>query len=223
MNKPVSLSYQCFCGSVLHPDGMLLHISTACNMRCRHCFAVREPVMGRSLDRAGTVIMTEDAAASLVDCRIDSGAQPSMVEIGGPGEPLLHAATFSTLRRLHTSYPGLPLSVWTNGILLPDRLGDLVHAGVSCVTLSLPAATPEAAEGIYESVVYRGRTYDGRRAAELVLQQQWNGLADALEAGMAVTVYLAAIRGVNDHEIPMVRLRAEELGAERVIVLPLGG
>jgi nitrogen fixation protein NifB len=201
---------------------MLLHLSTACNMQCRHCFATREKGTGRQGQHAGAVILMEDAAVGLVDARIENGTTPSIVEIGGPGEPLLYAETYEVLRRLHDCYPDVPLSVWTNGLLLSDRLAELTRAGASHVTLSVPAATQGTAERIYEWVTYRGRCHAGRAAAELVLQQQWNGLSNAVEAGMQVTVYIASLRGVNDHEVETIRLRAGEIGAERIVVVPRG-
>jgi nitrogen fixation protein NifB len=158
----------------------------------------------------------------MVDCRIENGVPPSIIEIGGPGEPLLLAETYTLFRQLHTSYPDLPLSIWTNGVLLPDRLNELVRSGVSHLTISIPAATPGTAENIYDWIAYRGRKYITREAAKLVLQQQWNGLVNAVEAGIVVTVYVASIRGVNEHEVPMVRMRAEEIGADRVVIVPLG-
>jgi nitrogen fixation protein NifB len=115
----------------------------------------------------------------------------------------------------------MPLSIWTNGVLLPDRLSDLVRSGASHLTLSLAAATPGTAENIYDWIAYRGRKYAARDAAELVLQQQWNGLVNAVEAGLVVTAYVAVIRGVNEHEVSMVSMRAEEIGAERVVIVPL--
>jgi len=222
MSKPGSFSYTCFSSEALHPGGMLLHLATACNMQCRFCFSVREPVPRRPLEKMGTTILTEEAAVSMVDCRFENGVPPSIIEIGGPGEPLLLAETYTLLRQLHTSYPDMPLSIWTNGVLLPDRLNDLVRSGVSHLTLSLAAATPGTAENIYDWTAYRGRKYVAREAAELVLQQQWNGLVDAVEAGIVVTAYVAVMREVNEHEVPMVRMRAEEIGADRVVIVPLG-
>ena len=167
------------------------------------------------------VILTAEAAVGMVDSRIENGVPPSIIEIGGPGETLLLADTYTTLRQLHTSYPDLPLSLWTNGVLLPDRLGDLVRSGVSRLTVSIPAATISPAENIYDWIAYRGRKYIAREAAELVLQQQWNGLVNAVEAGLVVTVYVASIQGVNEREVPLIRMRAEEIGAERVVIVPL--
>jgi nitrogen fixation protein NifB len=222
MSKTGSLSYPCFSSEALHQGGMLLHLSTSCNMQCRNCFSVREPASKRSIERMGTTILTEEAAVGMVDHRIENGLPPSIIEIGGPGEPLVLADTYTILRQLHTSYPDISLSIWTNGLLLQDRLGDLVKSGVSHLTLSLPAATTGTAENIYDWLAYHGRKYTARDAAELALQQQWNGLVNAVEAGIVVTVYVAVIRGVNEHEVPIVRMRAEEIGADRVVIVPLG-
>jgi len=207
----------------MHPGGILLHLSTACNMRCLRCYQGKELSTGRSIEGTGCTIMTDEVAISMVTHRIEKAKPPSIVEIGGPGEPLVNTATYTLLRQLHTIDPDMPLSVWTNGVLLPDRLDDLVHAGTSRLTLSLPAATTETAENIYEAVVYRGRRHEGPEAAQIVLQQQWNGLSNAVEAGMIATIYVPVIAGVNDHEVSMIRLRAEEIGAERVVIVPLAG
>ena len=222
MGKSGLISYPCFSCEALHPGGMLLHLATACNMQCRYCFSVREPASGRALARTGTTILTAEAAVGMVDSRIENGAPPSIIEIGGPVEPLVLADAYTILRQLHTSYPDMPLSIWTNGVLLPDRLNELVQSGVSRLTMSLPAATPGTAENIYEWIVYHGRKYVAREAVDLILQQQWNGLVNAVEAGIVVTVYVASIQGVNEHEVPMVRMRAEEIGADRIVIVPLG-
>ena len=145
-----------------------------------------------------------------------------IIRTGGPGEPLLFASTYAVLSRLHASYPDMLLSVWTNGLLFPDRLGELARAGVSRITVSISAATPETAERIYDWIVYRGRKYAGRAATEILLRQQWKGLSNTVEAGMLVTVYAASVEGVNDQEVPTVRARAIEIGAERVFCEPLG-
>jgi nitrogen fixation protein NifB len=222
MGKPGSISYVCFSCGALHPGSMLLHLATACNLQCRYCFSAREPASRRSPQRTGTTILTVEAAVGMVESGIGSGVPPSVVEIGGPGEPLLNAATFTILRQLRESYPDMPLSVWTNGVLLPDRLEDLVRAGASRLTISLPAATAGTAGKIYDWAAYRGRSHIGAEAAALVLQQQWNGFSNAVESGMLVTVYVSAIRGVNYHEVASVERQAEEIGAERVVIVPLG-
>jgi nitrogen fixation protein NifB len=79
----------------------------------------------------------------------------------------------------------------------------------------------ETAGKIYEWVIYRGRKYTGGEAANLILQQQWNGLENAVEAGVAVTVYIADITDVNRQEIDLISDRARKIGAERISVVTL--
>jgi nitrogen fixation protein NifB len=148
---------------------------------------------------------------------VEHGDDPAGALIWGPGEPLVNASTYVVLRKLQWLYPDLPVTVCTNGILLPDRLEELVRSGVSRLVLSINAVTPETAERIYESVNYRTRQYTGRATAELVLQQQWNGLENAVEAGLSVTVYTAVMNGINEQEVGEISSRAKEIGAERIV------
>lgn len=149
------------------------------------------------------------------------GPFPERVEIGGQGEPLVLAETFTLLRMLRANVPRAKLSVWTNGLLLQDRIDELLRSGATGVTMSVPTAEQRTAVSIYQWVIYRGRTHTGREAAERVLRQQWSGLARAVEAGLLVTVYVPRMQGLNDREAPVVQQRAMELGAERVITAPL--
>jgi nitrogen fixation protein NifB len=116
----------------------------------------------------------------------------------------------------------LELSVWTNGILLSERLEDLMRSGTKKITLSLNAATHDTAERMYERIIYRGRNYEGAEAARLLLQQQWTGLEQAVETGFDVSVCIALIPGVNEREVDLISTIAGKIGAERIIVAPLG-
>jgi nitrogen fixation protein NifB len=188
-------------------------------MQCRYCYRPKDLRAERGAEYSSDVLDPEKAVER-VAARMGGAEPPRVVELAGTGEPLLNASTYVVLRRLSWLYPGLTLSVWTNGLLLPDRLGELAQSGLRNLTLSLHAATPETAGRIYEWAIYRARKYTGREAAELVLQQQWNGLSNAVEAGLSVTAYVMSIPGVNEHEVPFIRTRAEEIGADRVAVYP---
>jgi nitrogen fixation protein NifB len=124
------------------------------------------------------------------------------------------------LKKLSWLYPDLAVTVGTNGLLLPDRIEELVRSGVRNIALSVNAASVVTAERLYEWALYRGRKYTGEDAARLVLQQQWNGLENAVEAGVSVTVHTAGISGVNDHETAEIKRRAEDVGAAGVVVHP---
>ena len=125
------------------------------------------------------------------------------------------------LRRIYGEYPDLTLCVSTNGLLLPDRLEQLIASGVKSLTVTINAVSPETAEKIYSWVIYQGRRYEGRAAGELLLANQWRGLENAIDAGLITKVNTVFIPGVNDHEIPLIAERAEKLGVDIMNILPL--
>ena len=214
-------TYPCFSRAGLAERALLLQVTTVCNIRCRHCVRAEGPAGREQLAGIGTTVMNADAAVQLVDRGLKGPEPPVVVEIGGPGEPLLNMATYAVLRRLRAAYPGLELSVWTNGILLAERLEDLMRSGAKKITLSLNAATHDTAERIYDRIIYRGRNYAGAEAARLLLQQQWTGLEQAVETGFDVSVFIALIPGVNEREVDRISLVAGKIGVERIVVAPL--
>jgi nitrogen fixation protein NifB len=168
-----------------------------------------------------SIVLNADEALERVASSVELGASMPEVLVWGPGETLLSATTFDILRRMAWHYPGLPLTVCTNGLLLTDRLDELVRASVRNVLLMIPALMPRTAAKVYVDAAYRARRYTGEAAATLVLQQQWSGLLNAIEAGISVSVAIPVIPGVNEHEVTLIGQRAQELGADRVLVSEL--
>ncbi len=199
------------------PSVLCLPVAPACNMQCARCSRRSD---GLSDLAVSGVSLSPDEAVEQVSVAVARGAASSGVVIWGPGEPLVNAPTFVVLKKLSWLYPKLAITVGTNGLLLSDRIEELVRTSVRNIVLSVNAASPGTAERLYDWAIYRGRKYTGEDAARLVLQQQWNGLENAVEAGLFVTVYIADIAGVNDHEVSEIKQRAEDVGAARVVVQP---
>ncbi len=219
MKRPLSDGCIWYPGTALSPDALFLRLASLCNTGCRCCSAGDGPVLASPCGR--TVTGREPAEARRAAARNPgSRLPPERIEISGRGEPLLLADTFALLRRLIAGLPRAEVSVWTNGLLLPDRIEELARSGAAGVHVSIPAAEPQTAAGIYDWVVYRGRKYAGRDAAELMLRQQWTGLAAAVQAGLAVTVYIASVPGVTEGETNAVRQQARLAGVERIVAAP---
>jgi nitrogen fixation protein NifB len=206
----------------LEPGFLRLRVAPGCNMQCSYCVKTPSRCQGPRTD-SFTGVLTPEEAVERIAARIAGNEPLHAVELAGPGEPLANASTYVVLRKIGWLYPDVDLSVWTNGLLLPDRIGELVDAGVRSLTISINAVNPETAGRIYEWIIYRGRRYAGSAAADLLLNQQWIGLINAIEAGLAVTVYTFSIPGVNEGEVPRIGNRARELGADRVTVSQLHG
>jgi nitrogen fixation protein NifB len=197
---------------------VLLPVAPACNLACTFCPG---PVPGEGGRPFRSAALSPGDAVQKVADAVERGDDVRNVILGGPGEPLLNAAAYIVPRRLAWNYPELPVTVCTNGLLLSDRLDQLVRTGVQGVVLSMSAMIPQTAARIYEAASYRARRYSGEAAAMLVLQQQWSGLLNAVEAGLKVTVFAARIFGVNEQEIPLLAERARDFGVDRVITADL--
>ena len=197
-----------------------LSVAPACNIQCRYCIR-KFDCANESRPGITSRVLNPDEAIERVRVLVDRSERLSVVGIAGPGDPLVNAPTYVTLRQVHWEYPDLTLCFSTNGLLLSDRLAQLLSTGVRSLTVTINAVTPETAEKIYSWVIYRGRRYEGSEAAELLLRNQWQGLENAIDAGLIVKVNTVFIPGINDHEIPLIAERAGKLGADIMNILPL--
>ncbi len=213
--------HPCFSEEAHHRFGRAhLPVAPACNIQCRYC--VRKfDCANESRPGITSRVLTPEEAMDRTRALIERSDNLSVVGIAGPGDPLVNAATYVTLRHIHWEYPDLTLCVSTNGLLLTDRLEQLLAAGVRSLTVTINAVSPAIAENIYSWIIFQGRRYEGRAAAELLLANQWRGLENAIEAGLIVKINTVFIPGVNDHEIPHIAERAGKMGADIMNILPL--
>ena len=219
--KDLLLTHPCFSLEAHDKFGRVhLPVAPACNIQCRYCVR-KYDCAHESRPGITSRVLTPDEAFERVAVLVERNDKLSVVGIAGPGDPLANAATYVVMRRINWNFPDLTLCVSTNGLLLPDRLEELVAAGVRSLTVTINAVTAETAEKIYAWAVYRGRRYTGKDAAELLMANQWRGLANAIEAGLIVKVNSVLVPGVNEADIPVIAERAGRLGAELQNILPL--
>ncbi len=197
-----------------------LPVAPGCNIQCRYC--VRKfDCANESRPGITSRVLTPDEAVGRTRALIERSDRLSVIGIAGPGDPLVNAPTYVVLRHINWEFPDLTLCISTNGLLLSDRLAQLIASGVRSLTVTINAVSPEIAEKIYSWIIYQGRRYTGREAAELLLANQWQGLEKAIEAGLIVKINTVFIPGVNDGEIPLIAERAGKLGADLMNILPL--
>jgi nitrogen fixation protein NifB len=197
-----------------------LPIAPACNIQCRYC--VRKfDCANESRPGITSRVLTPEEALDRTRALIERSDRLSVVGIAGPGDPLVNAPTYVVLRHINWEFPELTLCISTNGLLLPDRLAQLLASGIRSLTVTINAVSPEIAEKIYSWIIYKGRRYTGTEAATLLLANQWGGLKQAIDAGLTVKINTVFIPGVNDEEIPLIARRAGILGADLMNILPL--
>ena len=197
-----------------------MSVAPACNIQCRYCIR-KFDCANESRPGITSRVLTPDEAVERTRVLVERSDRLSVVGIAGPGDPLANAATYETMKNIHSEFSDLTLCVSTNGLLLPEKLEQLIASGVRSLTVTINAITPETAGKVYQWVVYQGRRYEGREAAELLLVNQWHGLEKAVSAGLVVKVNTVFIPGVNEAEIPMIAEQAGRRGAVIMNILPL--
>lgn len=214
-------THPCFSAEAHDKFGRVhLPVSPACNIQCRYCDR-KFDCANESRPGVTSRVLSVQEALERVAVLAERNERLSVVGIAGPGDPLANSATFDMLRAVNREFPDLTLCLSTNGLLLPDRIEEIVKAGVRSLTVTINAVRSETGEKIYSWIAYRGRRFTGRAAAEVLLGNQWHGLAGAVESGLIVKVNSVLIPGVNDGELALIAKRAGELGAEIMNVLPL--
>jgi nitrogen fixation protein NifB len=216
------IRHPCF-AEAMHSRVGRIHLPVApkCNIKCRYCerrvgefyHSLRPGVAYRTIRPSGVVGYIR---AVLEDC-----PAVEVVAVAGPGEPLFNRETFEALRIAGRAFPDMQLCVCTNGLLLPDKVGELGRSGVDFLTVTINAATPGTAARIYSWVNHRGRILRDERGARLLVKNQFAGLEKAVSAGLVVKVNSVLVPGINEMELPAIAERAASLGARVMNVMPL--
>ena len=219
--KDVLRSHPCFSEEAHHRFGRIhLPVAPLCNIQCRYCVR-KYDCANESRPGITSRVLNHREAVERVRMLVERNERISVVGVAGPGDPLANDATFEVLSSISREFPELILCVSTNGLLLTDRLAELMKCGVRSLTITMNAVTPETAAKIYSRVSFRGKRYTGREAAECLVCNQTRGLRNAIDAGFFVKVNTVFIPGVNDAEMPLIAWLAGMKGAELMNIIPL--
>jgi len=219
--KNIKAIHPCFSEEAHKKFGRIhLPVAPVCNIQCRYCIR-KYDCANESRPGITSKVMSPFEALQRVRVVSDRNENISVIGIAGPGDPLANDATFETLSLIHKEFPEIILCVSTNGLLLPDRLDELIKSGVRSITITMNAVTPMTAEKVYSWAYYKGKRYTGSDAAGLIVKNQSRGLRNSIDAGLIVKVNTVFIPGVNDLEIPLIAWEAGRTGADIMNIIPL--
>ena len=163
-------THPCFSREAHHKYGRIhLPVAPACNIQCRYCIR-KYDCANESRPGVSSRVLDVDEAVERVHVAVERDERIRVAGIAGPGDPLSNDAAFEAMRAIHKKFPDLILCISTNGLLLPDKLNDLIEAGIKSLTITINAVSPETAEKIYSVVIYKNITYRGIEAANLLLK-----------------------------------------------------
>jgi len=213
--------HPCFSGEAHDRVGRIhLPVAPQCNIQCNFC----EHKMCTDIQHPGwatrllSVVEAFDLIKSVVSER---QAYDFVVGVAGPGDALANAQTFQTLALIHRHYPQIVTCLCTNGLLLEDKLEEMIEAGVRALTVTVNASDSRVGKNIYSWAKYRGTIYRGEKAAALLIEKQFSGIRQAIAAGLCLKVNTVLIPGVNDEHLPELARRLREAGVELMNIMPL--
>ena len=198
-----------------------LPVAPKCNIQCNFC--ERKICMNLAIQHPGWVAKTISPAEAmkLVNSLVRSKGNNFVVGVAGPGDPLANETTFEALNLIHREYPAIMKCLSTNGLLLADKLPQIIKSGVTALTVTINAADINIGEQIYDWVRYNGRVYRGREAAQLLISKQFRGVKEAIEAGLTVKVNTVLIPGVNDNHIMELASQLRDSGVKLMNIMSL--
>ena len=204
-----------------HYARMHVAVAPACNIQCHYC--------NRKYDcsnesRPGVVseLLTPEQAVQKALAVAAHIPQLSVLGIAGPGDPLANPErTLATFRGLAEKAPDIKLCLSTNGLALPDLVEEICAHNIDHVTITINCLDPDVGAQIYPWIFWKNRRIRGRRAAEILIDQQQRGLEALVARGVLVKVNSVLIPGVNDSHLEEVSRVVKAKGAFLHNVMPL--
>ncbi|WP_406656732.1 nitrogenase cofactor biosynthesis protein NifB [Methanolobus sp. ZRKC2] len=219
--KRVIAQHPCYSKEAQHKFGRIhLAVAPKCNIQCNYCDRKFDCVNESRPGVTSEVLTPEDA---LDKTRQVLKEYPfiKVVGVAGPGDPLANDETFETLELIKNEFPDATLCLSTNGLVLPERMPDILRTGVTTLTVTMNAIDPEIEAQLISHVSYKGKIYRGTEAAEILIKNQLEGIRLAVDAGLVVKVNTVLVPGINDRHIIEVAKKINELGVFIMNVMPL--
>lgn len=220
MKRKIS-EHPCYSPEAQHKFGRLhLAVAPSCNIQCNYCDRKFDCV-NESRPGVTSEVLSPEKALERTSQILEQNPFIRVVGIAGPGDPLDNDETFETFRLIRGKFPDVTLCVSTNGLLLADRFDELAESDVETLTVTLNAVDPEIQKDIISTIHYNGKRYEGKEAAEILIQNQLKGIQKAVGAGMTVKINTVLIPGVNDKHIIDIAEKMNEMGVYIMNIMPL--
>ena len=176
--------------------------TTRCNYTCGFC-------AGRNMEQ-------RDLAPADLERLLDGVEGLQHVELQGEGEPLMHPRFFNMIAAIHHRFPGVGVSLITNGSLVTDEnIAALLEHRVARIFVSMESADNERFQAI------RGGTFGRvKRGIRRFLDERADRGLSQPTLGIAVTVLRSTAEDLFTTIAPLYR----ELGLDGgIMVQPLQG
>ncbi|MEI6101610.1 MAG: radical SAM protein, partial [Eubacteriales bacterium] len=216
----ISNRHPCFSkGAHFNKGRVHLPVSPTCNIGCGFC----SRVINKAEQRPGVTakLLNPQEAAALVNRALELCPEITVAGIAGPGDTLATPYAIQTFRLIHQEHPELINCLSTNGLLLEKYADDLAEVGVKTLTVTVNAVDPEILQKINKFVLLDGKKYEGRRAAEILIEAQEKGIRKMSGYDCIIKINIVLIPGVNNGHIGDIAKAVHEWGASLINIIPL--
>lgn len=213
-------NHPCFSLEASHGRSRLhLAVAPRCNVRCGFCTRLFDCPNESRPGVVSRLLNIEEALERVRLARVHLPAL-SVVAVAGPGDALANEESFRTLRLVKEGHPELSLCLSTNGLLLPERLPELLALGLSHLTVTINAAGPEVGAKVYSWVKLGDKLLRGEEGFEALFERQVEGLTLAAGAGLKVKVNMVLIPELNLQEVAPLAELSSQRGAHIFNIMP---
>ncbi len=199
---------------------MHLPVAPLCNIKCNYCNR-KYDCSNESRPGVTSEVLAPVDAIEKIRIVKDKIPELKVIAIAGPGDTLANDESLETIKLVRKEFPDMTLCISTNGLMLPKYADSLYDAGVRFVTVTMNGIDTDVTEKIYDSVIWNGKQYKGKEAAEILLKNQLEGIKKCVELGMAVKINVVLIPGINEDHIPDLVKKVKDMGVYIVNILPL--
>jgi nitrogen fixation protein NifB len=169
---------------------------------------------------ARTLLNPEDAL-SVMDKALKLCPEIRVAGVAGPGDPLAGPEALEALRLVKREHPDVISCLSTNGLALPERMEEILEAGVQSLTVTVNALDPEILLKVNRGIILNNQFIGGIQAQEILISAQERGIRAAVDNSIAVKINTVLIPEINGRHIEDVAARASDWGAAMMNVIPL--
>lgn len=200
---------------------MHLPVAPQCNISCNYCNRKFDCV-NESRPGVTSEVLTPELASQKFSWVKDNIENLSVVGIAGPGDALANwDVTRKSIELIKAKSEDVIFCLSTNGLMLPRYAAELVELGIKHITVTVNCLDPKIGAQLYKVVHYQGKSYTGIAAAELMIQNQLEGISYLVDSGVLVKINIVMVKGINDQHIPEVVKKMKELGVFITNIMPL--
>ncbi|MEJ6952352.1 nitrogenase cofactor biosynthesis protein NifB [Natronospora cellulosivora (SeqCode)] len=220
-NYKKNQTHPCYNASAHNYARIHLPVAPACNISCNYCNRKFDCLHETRPGVSSEVLSPEQAFDKYVSVK-EQINNLKVVGIAGPGDALANFDnTKKTLKLIKDYNPEATFCLSTNGLLLPEYIGEIVELGVSHITVTINTINPFIGVKIYRYINYQGKRYTGLEGAEILLENQLKGLEILNKAGIIAKVNIVMIKGVNEKNIPEVVKEVKNYAVFMTNIMPL--